>query len=66
MRVPLSLAAEACSVPVRTLRRWAEQGRLTAEHDGRRWLVDLDEVAQLDELRDSRNGRLDGRPGVAA
>jgi predicted site-specific integrase-resolvase len=59
MRVPLALAAEASSVSVRTLRRWSAEGRLTVVTNKRGWyLVDLDEVAELEELRLSHGGRL--------
>ncbi|MPZ27530.1 MAG: hypothetical protein GEV12_14255 [Micromonosporaceae bacterium] len=55
MRVPIALASLASGVPVRTLRRWAADGRLTVERLGRVYLLDPIEVAELDEMRDGRS-----------
>lgn len=59
MRVPLADAAAATGVPVRTLRRWCAQGRITVARRGRHgsWLVHVLEVQELEELRE-RRGKL--------
>lgn len=59
MRIPLADVAAATGVPVRTLRRWCAQGRITVARRGRRgpWLVHVLEVQELEELRE-RRGKL--------
>lgn len=65
MRLPLADVAAATGVPLRTLRRWAADGRVTVEcrltraGDVRAWLVDPLEVDELAEVRE-RRGRLTG------
>lgn len=61
-RVPINVAALLCRIPERTLRRWAAEGRLTTHRAGRELLVDPLEVAQLQEMRDTRAGRLPPTP----
>lgn len=50
-RVPLALAALGTSVSLRTLRRWVADGRITAVPRGKTHLVDLEEIAELEERR---------------
>lgn len=57
MRVSLVEAAAATGVPLRTLQRWAADGRVTVEQRGKAWLVDPLEVDELVEMRE-RRGRL--------
>ena len=57
-RVTIEVAAKACSIPVRTLRRWAAEGRLTTERRGREWLIDPIELVQLEDIRSDLAGRL--------
>lgn len=57
MRLPLAEAAAATGVPLRTLQRWATDGRVTVEQRGKAWLVDPLEVDELVEMRE-RRGRL--------
>lgn len=58
MRVGLADASLVTGVPVRTLRRWVAQGRLTAVRRGR---VALVEPAEVDELAEQREVRAGGR-----
>jgi len=57
-RVTLDVVAAGTGVPIRTLRRWIAEGRMTAERTDRRWLVDPLEVAELVEMRQAAGGRL--------
>lgn len=57
-RVTLDMVAAGTDVPIRTLRRWVEEGRMTAEWANGRWLVDPLEVAELVEMRQAAGGRL--------
>lgn len=45
------MAAQMCKVPVRTVRRWAQQGRLRSIQLGRVLWVDPLEVAELADRR---------------
>lgn len=59
MIVDPATASIATGVPVRTIRRWVLQGRMVDHGDGLRILVDIDEVAQLQDIRATRkDGRL--------
>jgi excisionase family DNA binding protein len=53
-RITTADAATIYRIPVRTIRRWVEEGRLTSTRNGRTILVSCDE---LDQLADQRNGR---------
>ena len=57
-RVTIEVAAKASTIPARTLRRWAAEGRLTTERRGREWLIDPVELVQLEDLRHTLTGRL--------
>lgn len=57
-RVTLDIVAAGTGVPVRTLRRWIAEGRMTAERRNGRWLVDPLEVVELVEMRQAAGGRL--------
>lgn len=57
-RVTLDIVAAGTGVPVRTLRRWIAEGRMTAERHNGRWLVDPLEVVELVEMRQAAGGRL--------
>lgn len=47
-------AALATGVPARTIRRWALLGRIVDHGNGLHIRVDVDEVIQLRDLRDTR------------
>jgi hypothetical protein len=50
-------ASIATGVPVRTIQRWVLDGRLTDHGDGLTIRVDVDDVAELDAIRNTRKGR---------
>jgi hypothetical protein len=54
----LTLVANDTHIPERTLRRWANQGRLTATRKGRTLYVDLLEARELADLQHAGGGRL--------
>lgn len=57
MILDVRTAEVATGVPARTIRRWALTGRLIDHGDGLHILVDVDEVAQLRDMRDTRSDR---------
>lgn len=57
-RVTLDVVAAGTGVPIRTLRRWIAEDRMTAERTDGRWMVDPLEVAELVEMRQAAGGRL--------
>ena len=61
-RLRLTDAARIYRIPERSLRRWVDQGRLTAHRSGHAWMLDLAEVEQLAALRDTPAGRLQRAP----
>ena len=50
-------ASIATGVPVRTIQRWALIGRINDHGDGLTIRVDVDDVAELDAIRNARKGR---------
>lgn len=52
---PVADVALATERPHRTIRTWARTGRIPAEHDGNRLLVDIVEAAKLSEQTARRN-----------
>lgn len=58
MILDVATASIATGVPIRTIQRWALDGRLADHGDGLTIHVDPDDVA---ELRDMRNARKGGR-----
>jgi hypothetical protein len=63
MILDVATASIATGIPVRTIQRWALNGWIKGHGDGRRLLVNVDEVAELAETRP--NGRLPDRHTVA-
>lgn len=63
MILDVRTASIATGVPVRTIQRWVLLGRIIDHGDGLTFRVDVDEIAQLAELRHSRGtGRLAKQP----
>lgn len=56
IRVTILQASIATLVPVRTITRWVDLGRITSDYDGMT-LVYVEEIEELDALRDTL-GRL--------
>lgn len=52
---PVADVAYATGRPHRTIRTWARQRRIPAEHHGDRLLVDIVEAAKLSEQTPRRN-----------
>lgn len=50
-------ASIATGVPARTIRRWALVGRIVDHGDGLHILVDVDEIAELRDLREARRDK---------
>lgn len=50
-RITTAEAADIYHIPARTLRRWANEGRLTTTRQGRTILLNPDELDQLSDLR---------------
>lgn len=58
MILDVRTASLATGVPVRTIQRWVVEGRIVDHTTGARLLVDVDEVVELAELRNTRKGWL--------
>lgn len=57
MILDVRTAEIATGVPARTIRRWALLGRLVDHGDGLHIQVDVDEVIELRDIRDTRTDR---------
>ena len=57
MILDTATASIATGVPVRTIQRWVLKGLVVDHGDGLHLRVDVDEVVNLAELRDTRQGR---------